>query len=226
MNERKMILPTFPMSEEEHDKYVDLAWKNGKMSLQEQKVREIIDKDAMQYSTGVMVAPTNIDPFIQKIGVHFRFDDGIEAIVQMLFNMALGTLYSIRSQKFVNGEEELELHYTDCQGGHNQLNKNLLEYAGITKVEESESKGKDGKCPYCWENEDELVPLNLFSDGLSLSSEYVVDVTTVVIAGIDVYISEEGNMELLITNSADEPISKKILPIKYCPICGRKLGGK
>ena len=225
MNDRKMILPTFPMSEEEHDKYVDLAWNNGKTSLQEKKVREIIDKDAMQYSTGVIVAPTDIDPLIQKIGVHFRFDDEVEANVQMLFNMALGTLYAITSQKFVNGEEELMLHYADCQGGRDELNSNLLSYAGINKVKVYDEFGgmsKDGKCRYCWDD-DKNFPLNLLTGGLSLASDYDVDVTTLTVASIDVYISEEGNMELLIRNSADEPISKKILPINCCPVCGRKL---
>ena len=61
----KLVRPVFPMSDEEHDKYVDLAWKNGKMSIQEQRVREIINKDVMDYYTGIMVAPTN-DIFLQK----------------------------------------------------------------------------------------------------------------------------------------------------------------
>ena len=222
----KLVKPVFPMSEEEHYKYVDLAWNNGKMSIQEQRVREIIDKDVMQYSTGVIVAPTNIDPFIQKIGVHFRFNDELEVNVQMLFNMTLGTLYSIKSQKFVNGEEdEFELNYSDDKGGLERLNEDLLACAGIHKTEifdEFGGKSADGKCRYCWED-DVNFPLNLLTGGLSLSSDYDVDVTTITVASIDVYISEEGNMELLIRNSVDEPISKKILPIKYCPVCGRKL---
>ena len=221
----KLVKPVFPMSEEEHDKYVDLAWNNGKTSIQEQKVRELIDKDAMQYSTGVMVAPTNIDPFIQKIGVHFRFDDEVEVNVQMIFNMTIGTLYSIKSQAFINGQEDFELCYSDDEGGRKQLNKDLLKYAGITKIEEYdefEGKSKDGKCLYCGDD-DTICPLNLLTGDLSLSSDYDANVTTLSVASIDVYISEEGNMELLITNSADEPISKKILPISYCPVCGRKL---
>ena len=89
---------------------------------------------------------------------------------------------------------------------------------------------EDKGCNYCTNG---MLKFSLLKSGLSWQlGENVpqnADVTGLVIADIDVYISDEdegNNLELLVTNANDDPIIKEVAKIKYCPMCGRELGGK
>ena len=210
MSDNKIVQPTFPMSEEEHDKYVDLAWSNGKMSIQEQKIRELIKNNLMQYSTGVLAAPTT-DVFIQTLGVHFRFSEKVQANLKCIFNMTLGTLYGFSVQAFINDEPDKEMPHLKAS----EVNDTLEAIQKLITVYH-EDNDDCYKCEYCTDGRYEF-GTSLFVQDLHFEG--------IEIADIDVYITDKGTIEMLVSSASDEPIAKKILPAKYCPMCGRKFGG-
>ena len=205
MSERKMILPVFPMSEEAHDKEVNLAWNGGRVS--EFTIQSILD---------------NLGPVLKHYLVDYKYIDFnswdfSHSYLSFLFKIN-ETLF-MKLKIFDNGNYQIEKHVNDdvVYIYYKTLDEAKEEMTNFIRPYLSEElKTETYTCEFCADGTDEYGN-SLFREELKLGNATIADV--------DVYIGSEDNMEILITNSTDEVIAKQVMKIKYCPMCGRKLGG-
>lgn len=202
---KNRVKPVMPMSIEEHDKEVMEAWNGGRVS--ESIIQLILD---------------NLGPVLKQYLIDYKYIDFNSwdfSPSYLIFLFEINKTLFMKLKIFDNGNYQIEKHAnndtvyiyyeTFCAAKEEMINF-------IKPYLPEELKTEDYACEFCADGTDDYGK-SLFREELKLGNAAIAD--------IDVYIGSEDNMEMLITNSTDEVIAKQVMKIKYCPMCGRKLGG-
>lgn len=199
------VKPIVPMSIYDHDKEVMEAWNDAKIS--ESPIQLILD---------------NLGPVLKQYFINYSLNKSIDLcsnILCLMFKIKDREYFTLKIfddpeigyqvDERINSSGSIKYYKTLDEAKEEMINF-------IKPYLPEELKTEDYTCEFCADGTDEYGK-SLFREELKLGNAAIADV--------DVYIGSEDNMEMLITNSTDEVIAKQVMKIKYCPMCGRKLGG-
>lgn len=217
--EEKIIKPTFPKSIEEHDKEVNDTWS-------EEILNSILNNYYLGHDRGITTELSKI--FGEELWQHCtawttqRDPIYVCTILNVIF-----TLKYPAKMKFVRGRNyELYIFEDDPTSIYDHDYTKVGSYDSFAEIRDKmlelvDQYSDKPTCEYCLDGTNEFGK-SLFKQSLNMCSAAS---QAIPFADIDVYITDKDEMEMLVTNTTDEAIAKQTIKIKYCPFCGKKLGG-
>lgn len=211
----KMVKPVFPKSIEEHDKEVQEAWSPYKnlpyknpIALEiELKLRGILNKDLFRYYIQTLITLDPIHVNHVNVDVNFHNADFYAYIIATYDEFDGEFEGGFKVKKIYTNLPEPSVE-TDCSTIQ-EVNDILCNWFDIKEA---------CACKYCADGTNKC--------GESLFNEDILTLGGFSFLNIDVGISEDNELELLTTNSSGDTIFHTTMKIKYCPECGRKIGGE
>lgn len=226
MSDLKRVLPTFPKSIEEHDREVNETWQlengldNPFKNVYEGMIEEQLgEKDLLKY---VIYKQHIEDPLFGPQLLYFlKISDDLK--IKMVIKNLKTEVITYWPAPEANLCEEDGLV---CECFEDVETKNLHIFSTFNEardfvvetIKNNTKKASDYKCEYCCDGDKHECGKSLLKDSIGIFDTPIVD--------IDIFIDGVEGLKMLVTNASDATIIRKVMKIKYCPMCGRLLDNK